>query len=154
MQIALRTLSAAQPSFFMVENHVAMAPSLSRVIGKFKDIVYAYLPADQGQLLMHAAAAVMELHAECKALKGRQYLQLEKKAIDMLDEDKPQDDSQVEHSPNMFSACAEKEIRSNVKTNSIRRRSDPVIKLKASNPEEEIPAVNSPSAVDTHWDSS
>ena len=47
-----------------------MAPSLSRVIGKFKDIVYAHLPADQGQLLMHAAAAVMELHAECKALKA------------------------------------------------------------------------------------
>lgn len=69
MQTSLNTLSVATPAFFMVDPNALRGTSLSKAIGKFRDIVHAYLPADQGQLLMHAAAAVVELHAECATLK-------------------------------------------------------------------------------------
>ena len=145
MQVALHALSSASPSFFMVDNHVAMAPSLGKVISKFRDIVYAYLPADQGQLLMHAAAAVMELHSECKGLKSQQFLQSERKAMDMLNQTDRESESKA--------PPAEQGGRDIVAMNPSRRRSEPGALSVTPNPEEEIPAASSPSAVDTPWDS-
>ena len=65
MQRAMAVLQQATPEYFMVPPHALVARQLPRATRAFRDVVHAYLPADQGQLLLHAAAAVMELHTEC-----------------------------------------------------------------------------------------
>jgi hypothetical protein len=65
MQDALSILQDAGPEYFMVNPYVTQTKSLPKAIKAFRDVMQAYLPADQGQLLMHAAAIVMELHTEC-----------------------------------------------------------------------------------------
>jgi hypothetical protein len=59
MQRAMAILQQATPEYFMVPPHALIARQLPRAIRAFRDVVHAYLPADQGQLLLHAAAAVM-----------------------------------------------------------------------------------------------
>ena len=162
MQIALTALSAASPEFFMVDKHVVIAPSLGKVIGKFRDIVYAFLPADQGQLLMHAAAAVMELHSECKALKSQQIFRSEQTARDLLNQDDHDHESESQNGGGKR-ATRTKTITPLLPSplspsmggwkGQDRRRSESLVKSVASNPEEEIPAASSPTAVDTQWDS-
>ncbi len=65
MQRALTVLQQAPPEYFMVDPGVLKAKSLPKAVKAFRDFIHAYLPADQGSLLMHAAATVMELHSEC-----------------------------------------------------------------------------------------
>ena len=65
MQRALTILQQAPPEYFMVDPGVLKAKSLPKAVKAFRDFIHAYLPADQGSLLMHAAATVMELHSEC-----------------------------------------------------------------------------------------
>ena len=65
MQRAMASLQQATPHYFMVPPHAQSARLLPKAIKAFRDVIHAYLPADQGQLLLHAAAAVMELHTEC-----------------------------------------------------------------------------------------
>lgn len=75
MQDALSILQDAGPEYFMVDPYVTQTKSLPKAIKAFRDVMQAYLPADQGQLLMHAAAIVMELHTECiQAAKLRKEL--------------------------------------------------------------------------------
>eukprot|EP01035_Chromulina_nebulosa_P019594 gene19594-25498_t len=65
IQRAMSILQSADTAFFTVDPYVTQAESLSKAVKAFRDVIQAYLPADQGQLLMHAAAAVVELHTEC-----------------------------------------------------------------------------------------
>jgi hypothetical protein len=65
MQNSLQTLSAASTQYFMVNSAAPRTKALLKAMHKFRDVTRAFLPADQGQLLMHAAAAVMEVHTEC-----------------------------------------------------------------------------------------
>jgi hypothetical protein len=55
----------------MVDPSVLQAKTLPRAVKAFRDIIHAYLPSDQGQLLMQAAAIVMELHTECQLSNER-----------------------------------------------------------------------------------
>jgi len=71
MQRAMARLQHATPQYFMIPPHSLSAKLLPKAIKAFRDVIHAYLPADQGQLLLHAAAAVMELHTECVQL-GRE----------------------------------------------------------------------------------
>ena len=71
MQRAMALLQHATPQYFMIPPHSLTAKLLPKAIKAFRDVIHAYLPADQGQLLLHAAAAVMELHTECVQL-GRE----------------------------------------------------------------------------------
>lgn len=66
IQRAMTTLQQADPAFFTLDAYVLQASSLPKAIKAFRDVIQAYLPADQGQLLMHAAAAVANLHVECR----------------------------------------------------------------------------------------
>jgi hypothetical protein len=65
LQRDMMILQHADPSFFMIDPYVRQAKGLSKAIKAFRDVIQAYLPSDQCQLLMHAAAAVAELHTEC-----------------------------------------------------------------------------------------
>lgn len=65
MHHAMAVLQQATPEYFMVPPHSHSARMLPKAVKSLKDVVLAYLPADQGQLLLHAASAVMELHTEC-----------------------------------------------------------------------------------------
>ena len=64
-QEALKKLMTSDTDHFMVDSFASSALSLPIAIRKLNDVTNAYLPADQGQLLMHAASSVMELHTEC-----------------------------------------------------------------------------------------
>jgi len=70
VQRAMSILSQAPPEFFLVLPQVAVASSLTRAVKLFRDLSVAYLPADQGQLLMHTAVAIMDLYSEAKKLEG------------------------------------------------------------------------------------
>ena len=71
MQRAMGLLQQAAPDYFEVDAFILQTNAMPRAIKAFRDVIQAYLPADQGQLLMHAAAAVMQLHSECsQANKG------------------------------------------------------------------------------------
>ena len=72
MQRAMQILAQAPPEFFLVLPQASNAMSLNRAVKLFRDLSIAYLPADQGQLLMHTAVAVMDLYAECKKLQSMQ----------------------------------------------------------------------------------
>ena len=76
LQNALTVLQNAKPDYFMVDNNVAKAKTLVKAIKAFRDVMQAYLPADQGQLLMHAASLVVELHSECMEEKDSQKLKI------------------------------------------------------------------------------
>lgn len=65
VQRAMGLLQQAAPDYFEVNPMVLQSPLMPKAIKAFRDVIQAYLPADQGQLLMHAAAAVMELYSEC-----------------------------------------------------------------------------------------
>jgi hypothetical protein len=65
LQQAMRALKQAPPAVFCVSDMVASATNLPAAVHAFKDLVGAFLPADQGHALMKAAGAVMELHSEC-----------------------------------------------------------------------------------------
>jgi len=71
LQRAISMLQQATPKFLMVDPFVTRAPALPRTVKAFRRVIQAYLPADQGQLLIHAATAVMELHKECQAERNR-----------------------------------------------------------------------------------
>ena len=81
LQTALTVLQNAKPEYFMVDNNVAKAKTLVKAIKAFRDVMQAYLPADQGQLLMHAAALVVELHSECMQEKDTQKLKQDLKNL-------------------------------------------------------------------------
>lgn len=68
MQRALGILQQAPPEYFMVDPNVLQAKILPKAVKAFRDIIHAYLPSDQGQLLMQAATTVMELHTECQRI--------------------------------------------------------------------------------------
>lgn len=70
IQRAMGILQQAPPEFFLVLPQAVIAASLTRAVKMFRDLSIAYLPADQGQLLMHTAVAVMDLYAECKKLES------------------------------------------------------------------------------------
>lgn len=70
MQSSLELLLRAPPEYFMVDPLVEHAKSLPRAVQAFKDFVLAYLPTDQCQLLLHASAAIMELHTECQQTRS------------------------------------------------------------------------------------
>ena len=70
IQRAMAILQQAPPDFFLVLPQASIAMSLTRAVKMFRDLSIAYLPADQGQLLMHTAVAVMDLYSECKKLEG------------------------------------------------------------------------------------
>ena len=70
VQRAMSILNHAPPDFFLVLPQVAVASSLTRAVKLFRDLSVAYLPADQGQLLMHTAVAIMDLYSEAKKLQG------------------------------------------------------------------------------------
>jgi hypothetical protein len=72
MQHALHMLQQANPKFFTIDPIVPQAKCFPRAIKSFREVIHAYLPADQGQLLMHAAGAVMELYSETVATKEQQ----------------------------------------------------------------------------------
>jgi hypothetical protein len=69
MQQSLYILQHAPPSFFNVDPLMPHAGGFTKAIKAFRDVIHAYLPSDQGQLLMHAAAAVMDLYAECMEMR-------------------------------------------------------------------------------------
>ena len=71
LQRAITLLQRASPKFLMVDPFVTRAPALPRTVKAFRRVIQAYLPADQGQLLIHAATSVMELHKECQAERNR-----------------------------------------------------------------------------------
>lgn len=71
LQRAITMLQQATPKFLMVDPFVTRATALPRTVKAFRRVIQAYLPADQGQLLIHAATAVMELHKECQAERNR-----------------------------------------------------------------------------------
>jgi hypothetical protein len=71
LQRAITLLQRATPKFLMVDPFVTRAPALPRTVKAFRRVIQAYLPADQGQLLIQAATAVMELHKECQAERNR-----------------------------------------------------------------------------------
>lgn len=70
MHRAMGLLQQAAPDYFEVDPYILQTGAMPRAIKAFRDVIQAYLPADQGQLLMHAAAAVMQLHSECSAHGG------------------------------------------------------------------------------------
>ena len=70
IQRAMAILQQAPPEFFLVLPQASIAMSLTRAVKMFRDLSIAYLPADQGQLLMHTAVAVMDLYSECKKLES------------------------------------------------------------------------------------
>jgi hypothetical protein len=72
MQHALHLLQQASPKYFTVDPMVPQAKAFPRAIKAFREVIHAYLPADQGQLLMHAAGAVMELYSETLAARELQ----------------------------------------------------------------------------------
>lgn len=65
LQRALLVLQGADLEFFNIDPYVLATKSLSKAINAFRELLVAYLPVDQGQLLMQAASAVVELHSEC-----------------------------------------------------------------------------------------
>lgn len=71
LQRSITLLQRATPKFLMVDAFVTRAVALPRTVKAFRRVIQAYLPADQGQLLIQAATAVMELHKECQAEKNR-----------------------------------------------------------------------------------
>jgi hypothetical protein len=48
------------------DSYVERSKSLPGIVKAFRRVIQAYLPADQGQLLIDAAAAVADLHNECR----------------------------------------------------------------------------------------
>lgn len=72
LQRAITLLQRATPQFLMVDPCVVRAPSLPRTVKAFRRVIQAYLPADQGQLLIQAATSVMDLHKECQLERNRQ----------------------------------------------------------------------------------
>ena len=48
------------------DSYVERSKTLPGIVKAFRRVIQAYLPADQGQLLIDAAAAVADLHNECR----------------------------------------------------------------------------------------
>ena len=71
LQKAILLLQRASPKFLMVDPFVTRAAALPRTVKAFRRVIQAYLPADQGQLLIQAANAVTELHKECQMERNR-----------------------------------------------------------------------------------
>jgi hypothetical protein len=72
LQRAITLLQRATPQYLMVDPFVTRAAALPRTVKAFRRVIQAYLPADQGQLLIQAATAVMDLHKECQIERNRQ----------------------------------------------------------------------------------
>lgn len=79
LQRDMMILQSAEPSFFTVDDFVTKSKNLSKAVKALRDVVQAYLPADQCQLLMHAATAVAELHSECINHKRQQLAEISNK---------------------------------------------------------------------------
>ena len=71
MHRAITLLQKASPNFLQVDPYVPRARALPATVKAFRRVIQAYLPADQAQLIVQAAMAVMELHKECSAEKNR-----------------------------------------------------------------------------------
>lgn len=69
MQEAMIALRQLPSTFFTGSKHVTSAKALPATVKAFRKLLTAYLPADQGQLLIDAANAVLELHRECIQMK-------------------------------------------------------------------------------------
>eukprot|EP01035_Chromulina_nebulosa_P022404 gene22404-29010_t len=70
MQRAMMLLQQATPKFFQIDSYVERSKTLPGIVKAFRRVIQAYLPADQGQLLIDAAASVAELHNECREYRG------------------------------------------------------------------------------------
>eukprot|EP01034_Spumella_vulgaris_P023345 gene23345-29558_t len=71
MQRSMTLLQQATPNYLMVDSFVQQAKGLPNAVKAFRRVIQAYLPADQGQLLIEAAGTVTELHRECHVEKQR-----------------------------------------------------------------------------------
>lgn len=70
LQRAMTVLRDANPSLFLAHPMVREAKSYEAARRMFRDISRAYLPADQGQLLIRAAGTVLAVYSECRAMSG------------------------------------------------------------------------------------
>lgn len=71
MQKALEVLQSATTSFFGIPDNIEQTQAFPRAVKAFKEVINAYIPSDQGQLLLRTANAVMELYSECKRLNAQ-----------------------------------------------------------------------------------
>lgn len=65
---AMESLRHASPKYFYIDECASRCKSLPVAAKAFRDLVQAYLPADQGQYLIKAAITVMVVQAECVSL--------------------------------------------------------------------------------------
>jgi hypothetical protein len=65
---AIEHLRHLSPTYFFLDEAVSQCKSLPVAAKAFRDLVQAYLPADQGQLLIKAAITVMVVQTECMGL--------------------------------------------------------------------------------------
>lgn len=68
LQRAMTVLRGASPTLFLAHPMVRQAKSYEAARKMFRDISRAYLPADQGQLLIRAAGTVLAVYSECRAM--------------------------------------------------------------------------------------
>eukprot|EP01038_Epipyxis_sp_PR26KG_P007258 gene7258-9895_t len=85
MMHAMAILQQAPSTYFMVDPYLLQAKSLPNSVKAFRKVMQAYLPADQGQLLIEAANAVMELHKECVKEKLRVIMEKQKNGDSQMD---------------------------------------------------------------------
>jgi hypothetical protein len=65
---AMESLRHASPKYFFIDECASRCKSLAVAAKAFRDLVQAYLPADQGQYLIKAAITVMVVQAECVSI--------------------------------------------------------------------------------------
>jgi hypothetical protein len=70
MQKALDTLQSAPTSFFGIPQNIEQTQMFPKAVKAFKEVINAYIPSDQGQLLLITANTIMELYSECKRLNA------------------------------------------------------------------------------------
>ena len=98
LQKSMKVLKRAPPkTFFEKGNYdeLLFVKSLPAAISVFKDLVNAYLPSDQGNMLMRAAGAVMQVISDIEDIKKS------KKSLDSLSEKKealPSEEAAKPHS--------------------------------------------------------
>lgn len=81
LQRAMAALRDASPLLFLAHPMVRQAKSFEAARRMFRDISRAYLPADQGQLLIRAAGTVLAVYSECRAMTGAQEKPVSKKPV-------------------------------------------------------------------------
>jgi len=86
LQRSITLLQRAPARFVGVDPYVVQTGALPRTVKAFRRVVQAYLPADQGQLLIQAANKVAEVHRECVTHKQQQQQQQQQKQQQQLEE--------------------------------------------------------------------